>query len=128
MTIPVVVIPPEIIVDQALTLMQRRGIHSLVIDLSADDGTTYGIVTATDLGDKIAALGLNPAKVRVSDVMTSPIRCAQTGWTVREAAQAMQDFDIHHLPVKDERATIVGVISVTDVFVAVEEAGWAQIS
>lgn len=128
MSSPVVVIPPEIFLDQALSLMRRRGIHSLVIDLSVDNGRRYGIVTINDIRDKIATRSLNPKEVRVSEVMTSPVQSARTGWTVREAALAMQDLGIHHLPVEDKRATIVGVISVTDVFTAVEEAGWSEIS
>ncbi len=128
MSSPVVVVPPEIFVDQALSLMRLRGIHSLVIDLWADDGNSYGIVAATDIRDEIAALGLNPAEVRVSDIMRSPIQCAKTSWTVREAAHAMEDLSIHHLPVQDRRASLVGVISVTDVFLAVEESGWTDIS
>ena len=128
MSSPVVIVPPEIFVDQALTIMRWRGIHSLVLDLSADDGKSYGIITTTDIRDVIAALGLNPAEVRVSDIMPSPIQCAKTSWTVREAAQAMQDLSIHHLPVEDRRASLVGVISVTDVFTAVEEVGWTDIS
>ena len=128
MSSPVVVIPPEIFLDQALSLMRRRGIHSLVIDLSVDNGRRYGIVTSNDIRNKIATRGLNPKEVRVSEVMTSPVQSARTGWTVREAALAMQDLGIHHLPVEDKRATIVGVISVTDVFTAVEEAGWSEIS
>ena len=128
MSSPVVVVPPEIFADQALTLMRRRGIHSLVLDLSADGGKSYGIITTTDIRDEIAAVGLNPAEVRVSDIMTSPIQCAKTSWTVREAAQAMQDLSIQHLPVEDKRASLVGVISVTDVFTAVEEVGWSELS
>jgi CBS domain-containing protein len=128
MSSSVVVIPPEILVEQALTLMRLRGVHSLVVDLSADDGHRYGIVTTTDIRDKISALGLSPAVVRVSDIMTSPIQCAHPGWSVYEAAQAMLDLGIDHLPVEDKRATIVGVISATDVFIAVEEVGWTEIS
>lgn len=128
MSSPVIVIPPEIYVEQALTLMRRRGINSLIVDLLPDNGHQYGIITTTDIRDKIAATGLNPAVVRVSDIMTSPIQCAKTSWTVREAAQTMQDLSIHHLPVENRRKTLVGVISVTDVFIAVEEAGWTAIS
>jgi len=128
MSSPVVIVPPEIFVDQVLTLMQRRGIYSLVIDLSADIGKSYGIITTTDIRDKIATLGCNPAKVRVSDIMTAPIQCAKTNWTVSEAAQVMQDLNIHHLPVEDRRASLVGMISVTDLFSAVEEVGWTEIS
>ena len=128
MSSPVVVIPQEVFIDQALTLMRRRGIHSLVVDLSMVNGKRYGIITTTDIRDKIAALGCNPSEVRVSDIMTSPVQCAGTGWTLREAAQAMQELNIHHLPVQDRRETLVGLISVTDVFIAVEEAGWTEIS
>jgi len=128
MSSPVVVVPPEIFIDQALSLMIRRRIHSLVIDISAEDENRYGIVTTNEIRDEIAALGLNHVEVRVSDIMTSPIQCAKTSWTVREAAQAMQESSIHHMPVEDRRSSLVGVISVTDVFTAVEEAGWTEIS
>ena len=128
MSSPVVVIPPEIHIKQALTLMRRRGIRSLVVDISADDGHRYGIVTSTDIRGTMAAFGLEQAELRVSDVMTSPIQCAQTGWTVHEAAQAMLDLGIRHLPVEDKRASIVGVISAANVFIAVEEVGWTEIS
>lgn len=128
MSNPVVVIPQEVFVDQAVALMRRRGIHSLVVDLPMDNGNKFGILTTSDIRDKIAALGCYPSEVRVSDIMTSPIQCAGTGWTLREAAQAMQELNIHHLPVQNRRETLVGMISITDVFFAVEEAGWTGIS
>jgi CBS domain-containing protein len=36
----------------------------------------------------------------------------------------MQEHKIHHLPVADEQDTLVGMISATDIFMAVEESGW----
>ena len=44
MSSPVVVTPPETRVSQALTLMRRRGIHGLVVDLARgrpDYGTFF---------------------------------------------------------------------------------------
>ena len=32
----------------------------------------------------------------------------------------------HHLPVADENGTLIGLISATDIFMAVEEAGWEE--
>ena len=128
MSSPVIVVPPEIFVDQALSLMRRRGIHSLVIDLSADDGNVYGIVTTTDIRDEITAVCLDPAEVRVSEIMTSPMKCAKTSWTVRQAGQATAAPSRPHLPVAVTRASLGGGISVTDVFTAVEEVGWTEIS
>lgn len=128
MSSPVVLIPPEISVDHALTLMRRRGIHSLVVDLPTSEGKGYGIITTTDIRDKIVARGRDPCKVSVGKVMTAPITCAAPDWTLREAAITMQQMNIHHLPVQDRQATLVGVISATDIFIAVEEAGWNSAS
>jgi CBS domain-containing protein len=123
MSSPVVVIPPDIRVSQALTLMRRRGIHSLVVDLSRER-PSYGILTTTDIRDKIVAAGQDPAAVRVHEIMSSPVTFARPEWTLVQASVTMQQHKVHHLPVEDERGQLVGMISATDVFLAVEEAGW----
>ena len=123
MSSPVVVIPPEIRVSQALTLMRRRGIHSLVVDLTRGR-PAYGILTTTDIRDKIVAAGLDPAEVRVREIMSSPVIFARPDWTLVQASVTMQELKVHHLPVEDERGQLVGMISATDIFLAVEEAGW----
>lgn len=123
MSSPVVVIPPEIRVSQALTLMRRRGIHSLVVDLTRGR-PAYGILTTTDIRDKIVAAGRDPAEARVHEIMTSPVTFARPDWTLVQASVTMQELKVHHLPVEDERGQLVGMISATDIFLAVEEAGW----
>jgi signal-transduction protein with cAMP-binding, CBS, and nucleotidyltransferase domain len=123
MSSPAIVIPPEIRVRQALTLMRRRGIHSLIVDLSRGR-PAYGIVTTTDIRDKIVAAGRDPATVRVEEVMSTPVAFARPEWTLVQASLAMQELKVHHLPVEDERGELVGLISATDIFCAVEEIGW----
>ena len=123
MSSPAVVIPPEIRVSQALTLMRRRRIHSLIVDLTRER-PAYGILTTTDIRDKIVAAGQDPASVRVSEIMSTPVSFARPEWTLVQASLAMQELKVHHLPVEDERGQLVGMISATDIFLAVEEAGW----
>lgn len=123
MSSPVIVVPPELYVQQALTLMRRRGIHSLVVDISLEE-PAYGIVTTTDIRDKIVAEDLSPGDVTVREIMNSPVVCARPDWTLKEASLKMQELNIHHLPVEDERGSLVGMISATDIFIAVEESGW----
>jgi CBS domain-containing protein len=123
MSSPAIVIPPEIRVRQALTLMRRRGIHSLIVDLSRGR-PAYGIVTTTDIRDKIVAAGRDPATIRVEEVMSTPVAFARPEWTLVQASIAMQELKVHHLPVEDERGELVGLISATDIFCAVEEIGW----
>ncbi len=124
MSRPVVIVPPEMTVRQALTLMRRRGIHSLVVDLTQGREPRYGIVTTTDVRDKIVAEDRDPAKVTVGEIMTSPVVCARPEWSLRQAALKMKELGVHHLPVEDEHRNLIGLISATDIFIAVEEAGW----
>jgi CBS domain-containing protein len=123
MSRPVVVVDPDSSVKYALTLMRRRKIHSVIVSMS-EKNPTYGIVTSTDIRDKIAATGRNPAETAVRDIMSGPIITGSPDLTLMECSQLMQQHNIHHLPIADEGGTLIGLISATDIFVAVEEAGW----
>ena len=123
MSSPVVVVDPDSSVSYALTLMRRRNIHSVVVDIS-DKNPVYGIITSTDIRDKIVAEDRNPAEMTVREIMSGPIITAKPEWTLKECSQVMQEKRIHHLPVADESGTLIGLISSTDIFAAVEETGW----
>jgi len=125
MSKPVVVIDPDSNVKYALTLMRRRKIHSVVVATS-EKNPTYGIVTTTDIRDKIVAAGRNPAETTVGEIMSGPIVTGNPDWTLIECSQLMQEKHIHHLPIADENGTLIGLISATDIFMAVEETGWQE--
>ena len=123
MSSPVVVVDPDTSVSYAMTLMRRRNIHSVVVDVS-DKNPAYGILTTTDIRDKIVAADRNPAETKVREIMSGPIITAKPDWTLKECSKVMQEKNFHHLPVADEGGTLVGLISATDIFAAVEETGW----
>lgn len=123
MSSPVVVVDPDTTVSYALTVMRRRGIHSVVVDL-ADHETPYGILTSTDIRDKIIAQDLNPVEVKVREIMSTPVQTASPDWSLKQCSIAMQQYNIHHLPVVDQHNELIGMISDTDLFCAAEEAGW----
>jgi len=125
MSRPAVVVDPDTTVSYAMTLMRRRRIHSLIVDASQGNAE-YGIVTTTDIRDKIVAAGRNPANTRARDIMSGPIITARAEWTLMECSRIMEQNKIHHLPVADENGTLVGMISATDIFMAVEESGWEE--
>jgi len=125
MSKPVVVVDPDSSVSYALTLMRRRRIHSVVVNIGQDN-PSYGIVTTTDIRDKIAAAERNPAEIAVREIMSGPLILAKPDWTLKECSRTMQEHNIHHLPVADEHGTLVGLISTTDIFMAVEEGGWGE--
>ncbi len=125
MSSPVVVVDPDSSVKYAMTLMRRRNIHSVVVAMS-EKNPTYGIVTTTDIRDKIAAAGRNPVEMTVREIMSGPIITGNPEWTLMECSQVMQERHIHHLPVADESGALIGLISATDIFMAVEETGWEE--
>jgi CBS domain-containing protein len=125
MSSPVIVVDPDSSVKYALTLMRRRKIHSVVVAMS-EKNPTYGIVTSTDIRDKIAAAGRNPAETTVREIMSGPIITGNPDWTLMECSKVMQEKNIHHLPIADESGTLIGLLSATDIFMAVEEIGWQE--
>jgi CBS domain-containing protein len=125
MSKPVVVVDPDSSVSYAMTLMRRRSIHSVIVNISQDN-PAYGIVTTTDIRDKIVSIDRNPAETAVREIMSGPLVLAKPDWSLKECSQTMQKHNIHHLPVADENGNLVGIISATDIFIAVEESGWGE--
>lgn len=118
----VVYVDPEDTVQQALALMRRRYIHSLIVN-KTEVNPEYGILTSTDVCDKIVAAGRNPAEVKVRDVMSTPLITVHQGLSLQECSKTMSEHRIHHLPVTDDQGNLVGMISATDFLVAAEAMG-----
>jgi CBS domain-containing protein len=125
MSSPVAVVDPDSSVSYALTLMRRRHIHSVVVDLN-EASPVYGIVTTTDIRDKIIAADRNPAETRVREIMTAPVITGEPDWTLKECSVKMQEHGIHHIPIADKDGMLIGLISATDIFRAAEEIGWGK--
>jgi len=114
-----VYIDPDSNVAEALSLMRRRYIHSLVVN-KTEDSPDYGIVTSTDICDKIIAGERHPGQTKVREIMSSPLITANEKWTLKECSEKMKQHRIHHLPVVNDAGTLVGMISATDFLVAAE--------
>lgn len=125
MSRPVVVVDRDTTVSYAMTLMRRRKIHSVVVAISVQK-KEYGIVTTTDIRDKIVAADRNPAETKVGEIMSGPIITGKAEWTLAECSRVMQENKFHHLPIADEDGLLIGMISATDIFMAVEEIGWVE--
>ena len=111
--------------EYAMTLMRRRNIHSVVVGITGEN-KSYGIVTTTDIRDKIVAVNRNAAETHVREIMSGPIITGKAEWTLAECSRLMQEKKFHHLPITDEHGTLTGMISATDIFMAVEEIGWVE--
>ncbi|MHC1782934.1 MAG: cyclic nucleotide-binding/CBS domain-containing protein [Anaerolineaceae bacterium] len=118
----VVFIDPDKSVSDALALMRRRYISSILVNKSAEN-PDYGILTSRDISDKIIAQEKNPSKIKVREIMTCPFISVTTTMTLKECSQIMKTRNIHHLPVSGDDGNIVGMISAMDFLVAAEAMG-----
>jgi len=115
----VVYVDPDATVADALALMRRRYIHSLIVN-QKEDYPGHGILTSTDICDKIVAENRNPATTRVRDICTAPLIAVQPTMSLQECAIVMHEHRFHHLPVQDADGNLMGMISATDFLVAAE--------
>src|SRR5436190_1646089 len=96
---------------EAAKVMRDKDIGSLVV---LDRGNATGIVTERDLVKKVAASDLQPSRVRVKDIMTSPLVAVHPHEEVVEAAKLMSERKIRRLPVVDD-GKLVGMITENDI-------------
>jgi signal-transduction protein with cAMP-binding, CBS, and nucleotidyltransferase domain len=121
----VVFIDPEEKVLAALSKMRRRYLNSLIVDKSTEN-PEYGIITSTDICDKIVAQDRDPSQTTIKEIMTSPLISIRPEQSIFECAKLMSEHHIHHLPVIDEDLKVVGMISATDFLVVAEALGHGE--
>jgi CBS domain-containing protein len=102
---------PEMSAQAAAKLMREEKVGSLVI---IEDGSAVGILTEKDLMEKIVAEGKSPAKVKVQNVMSSPVVTVGPKESVAAAAKKMSSMKLRRLPVV-EQGRLVGILTENDI-------------
>jgi len=104
---PIITCPPDDTVAQAARRMRDRLVSSLIVD-----SRPLGLVTATDLRDRVLAAGLDP-DTPVRQVMTTPLHTLPADSNLGEVVLAMVNRGIHHLPLT-RQGRLVGIVTDTD--------------
>jgi signal-transduction protein with cAMP-binding, CBS, and nucleotidyltransferase domain len=115
----VVFIEPDSTVLDALSIMRRRYVNSLIVN-KTEKFPEFGIVTSTDICDKIVAEEKNAGEVKIHEIMSSPLISVKREQSIFECAKKMGKLRIHHLPVTNEEGMVIGMISATDFLVVAE--------
>jgi len=104
------VAPDTLVEDAARKLLDNR-IGSLVV--LGDDDRLLGILTSTDFVE-IVAESEPKAETTVDRYMTDEVVTVTADEPIRDAADTFLTYDIHHLPVVDDRNRAIGMLSTTD--------------
>jgi CBS domain-containing protein len=78
------------------------------------DGVLLGVVSQSDVSDKVAAENKCPAWMRVSEIMTRQLVTATPDTSLEDCFRLMDQHGIYHLVVLDHQKGYRGMISVTD--------------
>ncbi|MGF1478543.1 MAG: CBS domain-containing protein [Cyanophyceae cyanobacterium] len=111
MTREVVTIDGAATVAEASQLMKRSGVRALIVN-RINEADAYGIVSETDIIQKVVAIGANPQQVKVGAVMTKPCIVVNPGLAVEYIAGLFTRAGICRAPVVRDK--LLGIISVTD--------------
>jgi acetoin utilization protein AcuB len=125
MTVNPVTIRADDGIDEGLHLMRERKVRRLpVLDAS---GKMVGIVSDDDLlhasPSPATSLSVHElhyllSKLKIRQVMSSPVITVTADTPLEEAARIMADNKIGGLPVVDEKGALVGIVTETDIFKA----------
>lgn len=121
MSHPVISVPPEMPVHDALTMFKKENIRRAPV---VKGGKLLGIVSDSDLlnaspspATTLSVWEINSllSKVTVRHVMTKKVKTIEADIPIEEAARLMADYKIGGMPVT-RKGKIVGMITATDLF------------
>ena len=99
-------------VDQALEMMKEKGVRSVLV---SHQGEAMGIVSKTDILFKVMSQGRNPGKVRLREIMTSPVLAVEPKSTVQDTLAMMDKHVVRQLIVSSSSA-VLGMVYRDDIF------------
>jgi len=107
----VITIDENLTVKEAAEIMNKFEIGCVI---AVGKGKAMGILTERDVLKRVVAEGKDASKIKVKDVMTTPLVVAEPGMDLGEAVKLMFQMKIKKLPVVDGKK-LVGLVSLTDI-------------
>ena len=92
--------------------MTKKGVSCAVI---TESGSAVGIVTERDLVSKVLSESLEPNKVLVRDIMSTPLITIAPDTVLVSAAEVMARYRIRRLVVVDSSGTLSGLVTAGDI-------------
>jgi len=101
-------VDPELTVVKAAAALAASSERCLIV---AKDDLVIGIVTSSDVIEKVTATGADPSEVYVKDIMSTPVVMVNSNDTIATAAELMSDYGVGKLPVVDQSGALVGIVT-----------------
>src|SRR5215203_3063960 len=103
-------------VAEAVKILQPKNVEIILV--TSSNGKYVGIVTDSDILEKVVMKGEDSDLITIKSIMASPIISLPSSSTVRQAIQLMRTHKIKHLPVTDstknndnDKEKIIGTVT-----------------
>jgi CBS domain-containing protein len=96
----------------AAQYLRDKGVRS--VGVVNADGRLAGVVSQSDISDKVAAENKCPAWTKVSEIMSRSLLTVTPKVTFDESLQLMEQNGVYHLLIIDEGGNYRGMLSVSD--------------
>ncbi len=103
-------IPHDMTVHDAARYLRDRRVRSVGV---LDGDRLVGVVSQSDISDKVAAENKCPAWMRVTEIMSTSLVTVTPDRSLHECLRLMEQHGIYHLLVVDD-VVYRGMLSVTD--------------
>ena len=103
--------------DEAIKKMKEKNQRSV---LASHLGEVVGMVSKTDILYKVTSEGKNPSKIKLREIMTSPVLAVNPQNTIKDALTIMNKRNVRQLMVHAYSA-VLGIISREDISRKMEE-------
>jgi signal-transduction protein with cAMP-binding, CBS, and nucleotidyltransferase domain len=111
MTEEVTSLPVSATVADAAKFMTDMNVGTVVV---MEGDKAVGILTDRDIMTKLIALGKDPSKAKVAEIMTSPVATVASDKDIFDATSMMRQHKVRRLPVT-ENGKVVGFIALDDI-------------
>src|SRR5215204_5534541 len=88
-------------VAEAVKILQPKNVEIILVTSSTNGGKYVGIVTDSDILEKVVMKGEDSDLISIKSIMSSPIISLPSSSTVKQAIRLMRTHKIKHLPVTD---------------------------
>ena len=100
-------------VSDAMALMRRHNISSLVVD-RRDEDDEIGLVLVSDIARRVIAPNRSPDRVNVYEIMSKPVWTLPPDMQARYAVRLLARFEVSRAVVVDHDRNPIGVVTLRD--------------
>src|SRR5467141_3512781 len=117
-------ITEETSVHQAAQYLREKQVRA--VGVVSVEGKLSGVISQSDVSDKVAAENKCPAWMKASDIMTRELVTVTREMTLDDCLRLMEQNSIYHLIVLGEKQEFLGMLSISDILRGMAVCEWAN--